>query len=107
MIIGLVKGIHDLPVEKYICNEVVDVTDVSRIMGAVLSFLIENYDEKKYAGIDLYVTGLTVVLGCVMKYCYDFNIPLTLYHYDKDSGIYFTQVVIGEEPAMFRRNNYM
>lgn len=41
--------------------------------------------------LDLYVTGLTVALVEVLKYCTSTGIELTLFHFDRESGEYYPQ----------------
>lgn len=41
--------------------------------------------------VDLYVTGLTVALGEIIRYCATAAIPLTLWHFDRDTGSYYPQ----------------
>ena len=43
--------------------------------------------------LNLYVTGLTVALIAVLNVCKDEKIGVTLYHYDRSTGDYFTQEV--------------
>lgn len=43
--------------------------------------------------VNLYVTGLTVALIAVLNVCREERIPVTLYHYDRESGKYFPQEV--------------
>lgn len=43
--------------------------------------------------LDLYVTGLTVALIAVLNCCRKEGIPITLYHYDRETGEYFPQTV--------------
>lgn len=43
--------------------------------------------------LDLYVTGLTVALVAVLNVCRDNGIKVTLYHFDRNSGAYYTQEV--------------
>lgn len=42
----------------------------------------------------LYVTGLTVALGEVIKYCFENIIDLTLMHYDRNTNEYYAQNII-------------
>jgi len=52
-----------------------------------------NIEQFKPITINLYVTGLTVALIAVLNTCKRHNIPVTLYHYDRDTGDYFPQPV--------------
>lgn len=90
---GLVSGRHPLPVDAYVLDEVKDVTDVAAIRDAVR----ESLDAKLSAddtSIALYVTGLTVITLEVVNYCVDHKLGLTCYHFNRDTGDYFSQVVL-------------
>lgn len=43
--------------------------------------------------VDLYVTGLTVALIAVLNVCRSNAINVTLWHFDRESGRYYTQKV--------------
>ena len=43
--------------------------------------------------INIYVTGLTVALIAALNVCRHEGLKVTLYHYDKESGEYFSQEV--------------
>lgn len=43
--------------------------------------------------LDLYVTGLSVALVAVINTAYRRGIPLTLWHYDRDSATYYPQAI--------------
>lgn len=43
--------------------------------------------------LDLYVTGLTVALVEVIKFCIDYNVELILWHFDSVTRTYFPQRV--------------
>ena len=87
MVLGLCQGRHDIPVEGYIFPKEVnplDLKGMEKQCHAILEFCTE---------LDLYVTGLSVALVTVINYCCTNRIPLTLYHYDRESGEYYKQAV--------------
>ena len=92
MKVGLIKGRHSLPVENYIFDkEIEDPTNLDK-MDKIVEEKLKNVDTKET--LEVYVTGLTVALTTVIKYCLDNYINLTLYHFDKESGNYFPQIII-------------
>lgn len=42
-------------------------------------------------GLDLYITGLTPCTLAVVNYCIAYHIPLTCWHYNRDTGGYVPQ----------------
>lgn len=44
-------------------------------------------------GIDLYVTGLTILTAAVIKVSAEFGVDLTLWHFDREKGDYYPQVI--------------
>lgn len=96
MKISLATGRHDMPVKESIFDrDIEDVTDVKGMYEIV---------EKKLEGardVEVYVTGLTVALGAVISYCIDYLIPLTLYHYDRESDSYYPQVILSGRQVMY------
>lgn len=90
-VLGLVQGRHEIPgVSEYIFpadffSEPGSMFDFDRIEERVHQVLRSEVEVK------LYVTGLTVALTEVIKYCYDFKIALVLYHFDRESGEYVPQ----------------
>ena len=83
----LCEGRHEMPsnVEGAIFPKEIDPLDLIG-MGEIVYSKLNNASE-----LDLYVTGLTVALCEVIWYCVTNAIPLTLYHYDKVSGTYYSQ----------------
>ena len=79
------KDIDNLP---SIFEEVTDVFDYD-LHKKIIHTKLQNCKH-----IALYVTGLTPILISVLNYCKLFNIEVTLYHYDLDSGRYSSQSVI-------------
>ena len=87
MTLGLCENRHEPSVELdgYIFPQILDVKDFDKMQDIIFEKLINC---KK---LNLYITGLTVALVEVYGYCVHNNIPLTLYHYDRETGGYYTQ----------------
>lgn len=90
--LGAVAGRHEINgIDGYVLLSVDNVTDLENIeknVYANLNSRLQGYDK-----LDLYVTGLTSVVLAVVKYCYEHNIKLSYYHFDRDSNDYFEQVI--------------
>lgn len=92
MVVGLIKGRHNLPphVTQYIWQEdVADVTDVE----AMDLHADEWVRDSRPPWLTIYVTGLTQALVSVVKACYKYRIPLLLMHYNRQTKEYFKQRV--------------
>ena len=93
MRIGLCEGRHEIPqIKDYIFpadffSEPGSMFDFKRMQGRISQKLMSENE------IHVYVTGLTVALVEVIKYCQDRNIILTLWHFDRESGQYIPQFV--------------
>lgn len=88
MKLGLCKGRHEIDgVDNYVFPTEVDPLDVDGLL-AQASSAVRGADF-----VDLYVTGLTVALVAVINACGLQEIPLTLWHYDRESGEYYPQSV--------------
>ena len=87
MTLGLCENRHESPMELdgYIFPQVLDVKDFDKMQDIIFKKLINC---KK---LNLYVTGLTVALVEVYGFCVYNNIPLTLYHFDRETGGYYIQ----------------
>lgn len=112
---GLIKGRHELPVEKYIFEEEIeDVFDFGAMYEHCVKFIetevgvcrtfgfgINQIDDYDYYGsiyvgakaLEVYVTGLTAVTVALVKVCAIYGIELTLYHYNRDTNEYVPQRV--------------
>lgn len=77
--------------------EIADVTDVGDL-AEVARNAVRGCDL-----VHLYVTGLTVATVAVIRACYTLAVPLTIYHYDRDTGAYFPQIVISQQDAAMMR----
>ena len=88
MRLGLCEGRHPIKgIEGYVFTSTLDPTDIQGMS------LVCHEKLKHCNGLDLYVTGLTVALVTVINYCCHNYIPLTLWHFDKDTGDYYPQEV--------------
>ena len=85
----LCKGRHeiDAAVDGAVFPNELDPLDILT-MDAIASESIGEIDE-----LDLYVTGLSVALVSVINHCHDKGVKLTLFHYDRNSGMYYSQPV--------------
>lgn len=111
MKVGLVKGRHELPVDDYIFDEIGDVTDFKAMDKVTKDFMVSkvglgqyfrrsdtatyedevtSYGEKSLV---VYVTGLSAALAAVIKSCARNCVPLTLMHYDRETGSYVPQQI--------------
>ena len=104
---ALCSSRHPMPVEmpSIFPETVTDPTDIDALMGIVDAKLSELNAGKAFAlePIDLYVTGLTVCVGAVVRYCYLHMVPCTLHHFDRTTGDYYPQVIISVQDAAFQR----
>lgn len=95
--IALCEGRHEIPQAEhgylFADGEIADVTDVKKLE----TLAIEKVDRLRPVGkkltIDLYVTGLSVALVAAINACAVLDVPLCLWHYNRDTGDYFPQVV--------------
>ncbi len=87
---GLCLGRHNIPgVESYIFGNEIDPLDLDGMEKQAREKLHTFHNKK----ITLYITGLTVALISALNVCRDFNITVTLMHYDRESGNYYVQEV--------------
>lgn len=109
--VGLIKGRHDMPVSDYIFEKVEDMFDYDAISNHITHFISRkvglSYNEgggiyscKGEKTLVVYVTGLTAVACELVDVCNKLGVPLTLMHYDRDSGDYRPQV-LGTEEAIW------
>ena len=98
---GLCEGRHEIPqvTDGYIFPSEVNPTDINSLRRIAWNKLCTTYTNK---GLDidvdmpvlhLYVTGLTVALVEVINVCKKLDITLILYHYNRETGDYYTQHV--------------
>jgi hypothetical protein len=89
--VALCEGRHEIPqaTDGSIFPSVVNPLDIEGMSKHVVNF----FQNKEFDNVNLYVTGLTVALVEVIKYCYDNNINLTLYHFNKADNNYYPQTI--------------
>ncbi len=113
--IGTVKGRHEMPVEEYLMDEVVNPMDFVTIHNEVfasMKTLLEpyirtessvpvngNYDECQCfvapdICVHLYVTGLTAVTIEAVKFLVLNGINCKIMHFNRDTGSYEPQNLI-------------
>lgn len=113
--LGLISGRHEMPadIEGFVYETVQDPTDVKALTDFASERLIKLFPDVevgltylpnqadytdivicKRGHLDLYVTGLTVALVAVLNACRCLGIQVTLYHYNRDTGTYFSQPVL-------------
>lgn len=106
---GLIAGRHDLPVCGYIFDSVENVMDFDGIRKQVARFIGEHCNIRSeyrpainqaddtsclvFTGdpLNVIVTGLTAVTAELIKLSAYNGVPLTLWHFDRDSGNYKPQ----------------
>ena len=87
LIVGLIAGRHELPVEGYIFEQdITNVFDFEYIQKTVCKKL------GGFSNVTVYVTGLTLVTVEVIKFCVSRDINLTLMHFNRELGTYVPQV---------------
>lgn len=115
----LCAGRHEVPaaVDGAVFKEIANIKNVKflestafnsiwnaayrRALAGEIGFLVEcgeTFDSgfafSDKVKLNLYVTGLTVALIAVLNMCRSENIPVTLFHYDRETGEYFKQEVV-------------
>ena len=112
IIVGMIKGRHELPVEDYIFDVVENVHDYDAIHAHVMDFLKSRVgltttygcgiNQVDYADVEIlcgkselvvYVTGLTCVTAELIRCCAMYGVSLTLMHYDNATGSYMPQKI--------------
>ena len=110
--VGLVKGRHKMPVEKYIFDEIPDVTDFEKFDLVAEDFLSRSIgidvapgrglnsasytDDQIYRGrrhLTVYVSGLSAALAAVIGACGRLGVTLTLLHYNRSTDTYIPQEI--------------
>ena len=117
VIVGLIKGRHEMPVSKYIFeNAIEDVHDYDAIWKQISDFveteigitqtLGNGLDQADYTDVYVYsgckklvvyITGLTCVTAELIKYCAFNGISLTLMNFDSINGEYKAQSIFQGE----------
>lgn len=111
--VGLIRGRHEMPVDKYIFNEdISDVFDYKYMGETIRRFIDENMtfgqcmyaypNQNDYTSVMalfsferlvVYITGLTPVTAQLVKECIDRGAHLTLMHFNRDGGEYVPQII--------------
>lgn len=114
IVVGLIKGRHEMPVSEYIFDQAIEnVHDYRAIREVVELFLVEKVGITRTFGcgvnqadytdcevfqgkknLVVYVTGLTPVTVEVVGACFRNGVSLTLMNYDNSTGEYVPQEVI-------------
>ena len=100
--LGLCKGRHDIQgVQEYIFENTLDPTNLKYMQDKALETINKYSSDVDYLYLDLYVTGLTVattsVINAVLEHnrTYKNKVILTLYHYNRDTDVYYPQQMLG------------
>jgi len=87
---GLCAGRHAIPqVQDFIFNEVLNPTDFYGMLKTARETIPEDADS-----IEVFVTGLTPAMLAVARVCFERQINLIAWHYDRDAGGYKSQLVL-------------
>ena len=105
IIVGLIKGRHEMPVSEYIIDKIDNVLDFEEIEDKIGKFIDNNFTLKYdcewtvYADKELvvYVSGLTYVTATLVGLCAQYNINLTLMHFNSVTGEYIPQEFVFEK----------
>ena len=113
IIIGLIRGRHEMPVDKYIFEEgIKDMFDYDEIRNHITDFILNEvgvdyeadgliYSNKGEKSLTVYVTGLTSVSCELVDLCNKYGVLLTLMHYDRDTGAYRAQTLGTDESVWY------
>ena len=114
VVVGLIKGRHEMPVSSYIFNEVKDkdMFDYVGIRKHIEDFIKSEvgvqycedgiiYTNKGLKELIVYVTGLTAVACELVDVCNALGVPLTLMHYDRESDSYRAQYLGSDESVWY------
>lgn len=95
--VALCAGRHNIPdaVDGCIFEQIEDPTDVRSIERHASRYIQDKFENEGLAKINLFVTGLTVALCAVLKICLFYGVEVVLWHYDRDTGEYFPQIMSG------------
>lgn len=95
--VALCAGRHEIPdaVDGCIFEQIEDPTDVRSIERHAARWMQDKFQNENLEKINLFVTGLTVALCAVLKVCLFYGVEVVLWHYDRDTGEYFPQIMSG------------
>ena len=104
--VGLVKGRHQLPVEEFVFEEIVQNNGFAELILTGLSAEARHWINRNLAGVDkleLYVTGFTPALTAFLVEWnkLDPECELILLHYDNETQDYVGQVYEAESDLIF------
>lgn len=86
MKLALCAGRHNIPqAEGAVFAGAVDPINPQKLEN-IAYFSLQNCCK-----LDLYVTGLTIALVAVINVCRELRIPVTLWHFNRDTNDYFPQ----------------
>lgn len=88
LVVGLVEGRHELPVDAYIYGEIQDVLDFDFLQKRANEFISQLSEGDSLV---VYVTGLTAATAAVITACMNRKVHLVLKHYDRETGSYKNQ----------------
>lgn len=96
MIAGLICNRHKLPpnVTDYVWDADMtseEILDVAYQEQHCIDWLRQNIKPRDV--LNLYVTGLTQALVAMINACHRMNVPLILWHYNRNLRTYYKQVV--------------
>lgn len=88
---SLCKGRHEIPeaVDGSIFGTEVDPLNVEELQAQAMEML----SALEIRHLDLYVTGLTVALIAALNACRSLGITVTLWHFNRETGKYYSQEV--------------
>lgn len=108
--VGLAKGYREMPVKKYIFDDVQDIDDFETFDLVAEDFISKNVgidvvpgrglnsasytDDQIYRGkrhLMVYVGGFSVALAAVIGACGRLGVTLTLLYYNRDTNAYVPQ----------------
>ena len=89
-IFELCAGRHCTPAEASIFQETLNPLEIEELHRIADAAIPTDTTE-----LVVYVTGLTVAMLSVVRVCLERGISLTAMHYDRESGNYYPQLVVG------------
>ena len=90
---GLCKGRHPMPVNRYVFGKYVNLLDVKGLEKQAYA-VIKQCVTSGICVVHIYFTGDTVALIAVMNVCRKSGVKINLWHYDKSTGTYYKQNVM-------------
>lgn len=94
MIAELINNRHETEDgTSYVFDSIEDVTDVASIQAQADAWVHDYMFMTKDYHLNLYVPGLSVALVAVINACLKNKYSITLYHYNQETGEYFSQAV--------------